>query len=296
MDSALSTPHRELSQAENDRDEVQRHLNRFSDSQSVEEYCDLLRKSVLVLPVLSHDLRVLEAADSVIWHTDLHLGNIFVSPDDPTTIEGVIDWQSAQAAPLFIQAQFPEFLRPPKSYNPGTEIPALPDNFEELDLDQKEKVNEERTLAAQSKYYEMSCLAYNRPVYNAMKLDRRLWDPFTCCQLFSNGSMVPLRNALIQLSHDWENMGLPGNCPFKFTEDDLQRHNQQVHQYQDTVYLWDIVKGQLRTDDSGWIPVGQWESTKKMNKYLFDMYMKTLSEEVSPETASKRWPFPPECS
>ena len=89
-------------------------------------------------------------------------------------------------------------------------------------------------------------------------------------------------------------MGLPGSCPFEFTEDDLQRHNEQVQHYQDTVYLWDIVKGQLRTDDSGWIPVGQWESTKKMNKYLFDMYMKTLSDELSPEAASKRWPFPPE--
>lgn len=108
----------------------------------------------------------------------------------------------------------------------------------------------------------MSCLAYNKPIYDAMKLDRRLWEPFTCCQLFSNGSMVPLRNSLARLFQDWANIGLPGSCPFEFTEDDLRRHNEQVQHYQDTVYLWDIVKGQLRTDDSGWIPVAQWESTK----------------------------------
>lgn len=294
LDFALSLPRRELARAADARDEVQRHLNRFSNSQSVDEYCDLLRKAMLVLPVLSGDPRVLEGAGSVIWHTDLHLGNIYVSSDDPTTIEGVIDWQSAQAVPLFIQAQFPEFLRPPKNYSAGAEIPSLPENYEELNPDQKEKVAEEQALAAQSKYYEMSCLAYNKPIYDAMKLDRRLWEPFTCCQLFSNGSVVPLRNSLTRLFHDWENMGLPGSCPFEFTEDDLQRHNEQVQHYQDTVYLWDIVKGQLRTDDSGWIPVGQWESTKKMNKYLFDIYMKTLSDELSPEAASKRWPFPPE--
>ncbi|KAH2674834.1 hypothetical protein KXV96_000920 [Aspergillus fumigatus] len=144
-----------------DRDEVQRRLDRFSDPQSVDEYCDLLQKEILVLPVLSHDPRVLESAGSVIWHTDLHLGNIYVSSDDPTTIEG-----------------FPEFLRPPKNYSTGTEIPSLPENFEELDPDQKERVAEEQTLAAQSKYYEMSCLAYNKPIYDAMKLDRRLWEPF----------------------------------------------------------------------------------------------------------------------
>lgn len=296
LDFALSLPHRELARAADEKEEVQRHLDRFSDSQLVDEYCDLLRKAVLVLPVLSHDPRVLEGAASVIWHTDLHLGNIYVSSDDPTTIEGVIDWQSAQSVPLFIQAQFPEFLRPPKNYSTGTEIPSLPENFEELDPDQKEKVAEEQTLAAQSKYYEMSCLAYNKSTYDAMKLDRRLWEPFTCCQLFSNGSMVPLRNSLIRLFQDWENIGLPGSCPFEFTEDDLRRHNEQVQHYQDTVYLWDIVKGQLRTDDSGWVPVGQWEPTKDMNKYLFDMYMNTLSDELSPEVAAKRWPFPPHCA
>ncbi|KAH3610312.1 hypothetical protein KXV38_000535 [Aspergillus fumigatus] len=203
-----------------DRDEVQRRLDRFSDPQSVDEYCDLLQKEILVLPVLSHDPRVLESAGSVIWHTDLHLGNIYVSSDDPTTIEG-----------------FPEFLRPPKNYSTGTEIPSLPENFEELDPDQKERVAEEQTLAAQSKYYEMSCLAYNKPIYDAMKLDRRLWEPFTCCQLFSNGSMVPLRNSLARLFQDWANIGLPGSCPFEFTEDDLRRHNEQVQHYQDTVYL-----------------------------------------------------------
>lgn len=33
-----------------------------------------------------------------------------------------------------------------------------------------------------------------------------------------------------------------------------------------------------------------------MNKYLFDMYMETLSDELPPEVAAKRWPFPPDCA
>ncbi|OQE96386.1 hypothetical protein PENNAL_c0001G06488 [Penicillium nalgiovense] len=206
LDFAFSVPHRELARAADHRDEVQRHLHHFGDSQSVDEYCDLLRKTVLVLPILSRDPRVLEGAGSVIWHTDLHLGNIYAS-DDPTTIEGLIDWQSAQAAPLFIQAQFPELLRPPKNYSAGTEISTLPEDFEELDPDQKEKVAEEQTLAAQSEYYEMSCLGYSKAIYDAMKLDRRLWKPFTYCQLFPNGSMVPLRNSLARLFHDWKIWG-----------------------------------------------------------------------------------------
>jgi hypothetical protein len=220
------------------------------------------------------------------------LGNIFVSSDDPTAIEGIIDWQSARIAPLFIQARFPEFLRPPKDYNPGTEIPSLPDNFEELNPEQKERAIEDKTLATLSKYYEMSCLAYNKRVHEAMKLDRTIWEPFTCCQLFLNGSLVPLRDSLIRISQNWARLGLPGSCPFVFPEKVLNMHNEQVVKYQDMLYLRDIVKTQLCTDDTGWVPMERWKETNKMNKYLFDMYIETMSEELSPDAAAKTWPFP----
>ncbi|RAL17480.1 uncharacterized protein BO97DRAFT_447899 [Aspergillus homomorphus CBS 101889] len=268
-------------------------LKRYSDDQSVDEYSELLQKALLILPALTHNPHVVKAAGSIIWHTDLHLGNIYVSAEHRALIEGVIDWQSAQASPLFIQAHFPEFLRPPKDYSPGTEIPALPDNYEELDATQKEAARKAQTLAVQSKYYEMSCLVYNKPVYNAMRLDRRLWEPFTCCQLPSSGSMVPLRNSLIRLSQDWVLLGLPGSCPVAFNEEELRRHTEQVRLYHDSRYSRDIVKDQLGTDDSGWVPLEQWESTNKLNKYLFDMYVEAMSEETPAEGAAQRWPFPP---
>ncbi|KAF3492406.1 uncharacterized protein GIQ15_01923 [Arthroderma uncinatum] len=250
-DFTLSIPHKELALIAADRGRVQALLNRFDDHQSVDEYSDLLQKATHVLPYLSKDAQVLKWSDSVLWHSDLHLGNIYVSPDDPTTVEGVIDWQSIEACPLFIQTQFPEFLRPPKIYRPGTEIPGLPGNFDELDPDEKKRIKEEQTLATQSKYYEMYCLGYNAPVYNAMKLDRRLWEPFVCCELPSTGFLVPLRNSLIRIFHDWSLLGFPGSCPFAFTEEDLKRHNEQVRRYEDNRYLLDVIKGKLRTDDNG---------------------------------------------
>jgi hypothetical protein len=64
-------------------------------------------------------------------------------------------------------------------------------------------------------------------------------------------------------------------------------------QHQDMLYLWDIVKTQLCTDDTGWVPMERWEKTNEMNKNLFDMYIKTMSEELSPDAALKKWPFPP---
>ncbi|EGE07154.1 phosphotransferase enzyme family protein [Trichophyton equinum CBS 127.97] len=255
--------HKELALIATERDRIQSLLNQFDTHQSVDEYSDLLQKATQVLPYLSKDLEVLKWSDSVIWHNDLHLGNIYISPDDPTIIKGVIDWQSIEACPLFTQVQFPEFLRPPKSYCPGTEIPKLPDNFDDLDPDEKETAKEEHALATQSKYYEMYCLGYNIPVYNAMKLDRRLWEPFVCCELPSTGFLVPLRNSLILIFQDWNLLGFS-----------------------------DIIKGQLRTDDNGWVPIERWEATNKMNEYLFDTYIKTMNGEMSPDMAKKTWPFP----
>lgn len=272
---------------------MQRQLHNSDESQSIDEYKNLLEKANMALPILSHDSRVADVSDSVLWHPDLHLGNIFVSPTEPSIIEGIIDWQSSQTSPLFIQAQFPEFMTPPKDYTFGPDLPSLPAGFNELSPEQQEQATKEKELASRSKYYEMASLAHNQRVYNAMKLDRRLWEPFTYCQLFSQGSLVPLRECLIRLSQDWSALGLPGNCPFRITETERGRHDEQRLQYEDICYLWDLVKGQLLTDNAGWVPNDRWEATQKANKELYNMYIETMSEELTPEAATKRWPFPP---
>lgn len=91
MGFALSIFQRELDHVKSSRTAVQHHLDLFNENQSVDEYEGLLQKANAILPTLSNDPRVIGRADSVLWHTDLHLGNIFVSRDEPTTIEGIID-------------------------------------------------------------------------------------------------------------------------------------------------------------------------------------------------------------
>ncbi|EFR02271.1 phosphotransferase enzyme family protein [Nannizzia gypsea CBS 118893] len=45
-----------------------------------------------------------------LWHNDLHAENIFVNPNKPTEIMGIIDWQSLQIAPLTDHCLDPSFL------------------------------------------------------------------------------------------------------------------------------------------------------------------------------------------
>lgn len=89
---ALSIPRREFAHNARSEAEVQRQLQNFDESQSIGQYESLLEKVNMILPILSLDPRVEDVSDPVLWHTDLHLGNISVSPDEPGIIEGIIDW------------------------------------------------------------------------------------------------------------------------------------------------------------------------------------------------------------
>ncbi|KAH7379599.1 phosphotransferase enzyme family protein [Pyrenochaeta sp. MPI-SDFR-AT-0127] len=45
-----------------------------------------------------------------LWHNDLHCDNIFVDPENPEKLTGIIDWQSCHVSPLFNHTPDPAFL------------------------------------------------------------------------------------------------------------------------------------------------------------------------------------------
>lgn len=62
-------------------------------------------------------------SNPILWHTDLHLGNIYVSEDEPTRMVSIIDWQYVYVGPTFLQANWPEFLKPNDEYICGVVHP-----------------------------------------------------------------------------------------------------------------------------------------------------------------------------
>ncbi|KAG5961937.1 hypothetical protein E4U56_003610 [Claviceps arundinis] len=70
---------------------------------------------------------------SHLWHDALHAGNIFVDPDNPSRIVGIIDWQSTEFSPLYFQARQPFFLDSDGPALHGLERPTLPSEFYHLE-------------------------------------------------------------------------------------------------------------------------------------------------------------------
>jgi len=95
---------------------------------------------------------------SCLWHDDLHVENIFVDPDDPTKVVGIIDWQSVELGPLFEHIRQPYFLDYEGPPTNGLERPRLPENLAELDpAGQKEA----RTLYL----HQTLCVLYKTLIY-----------------------------------------------------------------------------------------------------------------------------------
>lgn len=76
-----------------------------------------------------------------IWHQDLHVENIFVDPKAPTRVTSIIDWQSTEIAPFFVQARVPQFLEHEGPRAEGLERPRLAPNFDTLESVEQQRVN-----------------------------------------------------------------------------------------------------------------------------------------------------------
>ena len=106
---------------------------------------------------------------SNIWHGDLHAENIFVNPDRPFEVAGIIDWQAIDLVPLFDHERQPYFLDYDGPRLKGLERPELPENFEELDLAERDQAKSLYLKMSLSALYRTLTHEQNNRLYRAME-------------------------------------------------------------------------------------------------------------------------------
>lgn len=81
---------------------------------AVENHLQLLETSKKAFEAVGDADVPKDSRSPMLFHPDLHARNIFVDPNDPTHILGIIDWQSAAVEPAFVHAQAtPAFAEEP---------------------------------------------------------------------------------------------------------------------------------------------------------------------------------------
>ena len=184
------------------------------------------------MQILGAHSDLIRHAKPTICHTDLHMGNIFVLEGDPSTISAIIDWQFSQIAPMFLQARWPTFLNPPSDYPAGFIKPTLPEDYEDLDSDEKELADYKFEQVMAAKAYEVRCFLDNQDAYNAMNIPRVFRELFIRCgETWEEGS-PPFRACIIEIFKRWPELGLPGECPYTLHKEDLQKREKQLREYE----------------------------------------------------------------
>ncbi|GAQ03163.1 hypothetical protein ALT_0484 [Aspergillus lentulus] len=83
------------------------HYRSNTDPEMPSEYIDLIEKYLRVVPHLTqydYDAGSADLLQPTVWHSDLHLNNVYVGLNTGTMTD-IIDWQHTTVAPLILQAR-----------------------------------------------------------------------------------------------------------------------------------------------------------------------------------------------
>ncbi|KAJ6019859.1 hypothetical protein N7522_000567 [Penicillium canescens] len=262
---------------------------------TVEQQIQLLEATVSLMKLLDSNQILSGVCQPTLWHTDLHMGNIFVAPDECSRIVSLIDFQSTSILPAFLQAQWPIFLRPPQTHNyvKGIFQPQLPADFNKLDEDNRATVFREWSQVKLAKAYEVSTYLEDRAAHNAMNVPRVFRELFTRCGEVSEVGIVPLRACLIEIFQNWSSLGFSDKCPYSFSQDEVDAHEYQFAEYRAWHDVQALAEECLDTDAEGWIaPQLDINEKRRQNEELLALYIEKSSGEKSAEEAKAMWPFP----
>ncbi|KAI1977055.1 hypothetical protein LOZ53_002478 [Ophidiomyces ophidiicola] len=277
------------------RDLIQREISKISQRQEHGGNSHSQPDSKGAINDLTAATKVLEVLESchpkltslskpTLWHTDLHLGNIFISEDDPSKIVSIIDWQSTSIGPLFLQVTWPEFLKPTDEYMCGLVRPLLPEKFEELDEFEKKRAIHTRDNALLTKTYELSSWQVNKGVvYSALNLPSVFREIFIRCGESADQGTTGLRACLAELFQLWRALDISGECPISFSAEELSDIEQEFERYRERSGIQEFAREYLETDVEGWISLERdFAEIQLRNKIGLQKYINEMSKRMSP--------------
>lgn len=216
-----------------------------------------------MLNAMSADNRVRDAAMPALFHPDLHKRNIFVSDDDSSVITGFIDYQSSSIEPAFWYAD---------------EVP----DFATCSASTSAEAADDSELCA--KAYEVCTRFLTPKLALPRSMDQGICRPFQYCYRTWKDGAVAFRHELIEISQDWETLGLPGSCPFVLpTPEEMSLHRKEHRCFEAAQNLKRDLSGLLDTASDGWVPPDDWEAAKAGNKAMYNGMLEAVLTNDDPD-------------
>ncbi|SMQ47571.1 unnamed protein product [Zymoseptoria tritici ST99CH_3D7] len=260
---------------------------RGSSQKVVKDHLQLLDTNMKTLEAVENTTTVQDSCSSLLFHPDLHARNIFVDPNEPKTILGLIDWQSAAIEPAFSHVlETPDFAEEP-----------LLDKT--LDADDAQYSSEAQNHAQRCKktwaIMTFLCPKLGKATALNPALCRYLAGVVSGCA----DEATSLRSLLADLSSEWNGLGIPGACPYQPSSVDANLLNVEQDQLESTKRLRMYLSRLLRCETDGWVEEGRWNEVIPVYREQYAEFVSACiasreedeNEEDAKRKADALWPF-----
>ncbi|KAI9669662.1 MAG: hypothetical protein M1831_007358 [Alyxoria varia] len=228
---------------------------------SLSAHLKLLEHGRRVIKEIAKDSRVQDAAHPTLLHPDLHKRNIFVAENDPARITGIIDWQSTSIEPAFWHAD---------------ETP----DFAQVHEDESDSSSQ---LCA--KAFEVGTWYYLPRLFTSRLMDEAFFRPFRYCYRTWKDGAVAFRQELVDTTRCWNELGLPGACPFPLPEpDDWSSHQREYRLFEAAQILNRDLARVLDVATDRWAPCDEWERVKASHRETYDGALQVVLANEDPDS------------
>jgi len=253
---------------------------------SPQDHRFLLKDTAAIITDLAKTPTIQKVAHPTLLHPDLHKRNILVSQEDATQITSIIDWQATSIEPAFVYAaETPDFAA--RSLEDTDETPTE----EALQKSIETKAAKDRVLCSDT--FEVCMKGYVPTLGAARSVDDTLLQPFRHCNTSWRNGIAPGQQHNIELSEKWVELGLPGSCPYRPSEQEVSSHRERYQDFETTQNLKLGLVRTLGTDSDGWVPAEDWDHIKSAHDDMFREWLDFSVSEMTEAKARYLWPFDP---
>ncbi|KAH7371718.1 kinase-like domain-containing protein [Pyrenochaeta sp. MPI-SDFR-AT-0127] len=277
---------------------------RLSYRGSLREHLRLLDISNTIIQELIKFPIIKDVAGPILLHPDIHKRNIFVSEDNPSCITAIIDWQSTSIEPAFVYANYtPDFIEDAtadiqilenliSSEGISSDADACKVTSVEPPEQEAARKRHHNDVLICRKTFEVVLLGCMNKLHDARAMDETLLMPIRYCDASWRHSAAALRQELIILSQQWNELGLPGHCPYRSTPKELAEHVKKYDDFETAQQLKSFLKRALNAESDGWGPADKWVAAQEENTKLFGLWVESITEPGGSEDRARAlWPF-----
>lgn len=234
-------------------------------------------------------------------HPDFSPNNFLV--DTSNEVVGVIDWQHAVIQPLCLCAGIPNHFQnwgDPLSETLSKPEVKLPENFDQLSLDEQESVQETMRRRIVHFYYAALTMNSQPDHFDAIRNENCMLRAklFHHAQAPWEGDSVSLKYTMLQVLKNWP-MSIDGGaqmesveCPIHFSEEEMQKCSEDYRQEQEKLQELSEMRDIIGTDALGWVSNDdEFERCKAVIQSIKDGLLEHSSTELEKTAVLSHFPF-----